>query len=58
MKIKNKNDNLPKNHSIWVVFHKERLGQSKWFNNKKDANLYYKYAYRQYSKPIKYTIDY
>jgi len=55
--MKNKS-NKPINHSIWICFHRELMGQCKWFNNKKDSDQWYKYAKKKYLKSIKYVIDY
>jgi len=50
---------LPKNHSIWVVFQKDCVPgwNSIWFDTKEEADETYTNR-KIYSKPIKYTRDY
>ena len=58
----NKNSNLPKNDSIWVVFDLKVRGVSEWFDSKDEAlnfiNNIKDYIKNSYSEPIKFTKDF
>ena len=62
MKTNNKNSNLPKNKSIWVIFNEKNKGYALWFESRKEAkefkNKYKNDPYYSYGPPMKFCRDY
>lgn len=58
------NSNLPKNHSMWVIFETDKYTRSShfnivWFESRQEAREYKNcFNSDRYTQPIKFTRDY